>query len=71
MPPIQTAEEAATRADQFISRYYVIKRLLSVHRQGDSWRLVYDIGIFPPASKVEVLLDAATGNVTAYGPVDE
>lgn len=68
--PVRTAEQAATLADQFLSRYYSMKRLLSVYLTQDCWRLIYDIRVLSPAQKVEVLLDANTGDVTSYGPVE-
>lgn len=71
MPPIQTLEQAPNRADQFIARYYVFKRLVSVRQESGSWRLVYDVNILPPAQRVEITLDAATGEVTGYGPAEQ
>lgn len=69
--PIRTAEEAANRADQFLARYHPFKTLLSVHQQQNSWKLVYDVAILGPKKKVVITLDAATGDVTDYGQVDE
>ena len=71
MPTIQTAEQAIARAESFLARYYVIKRLQSVRREKDSWWIVYDVSIFPPKEIVEITLDAGTGDVTAYGPVNK
>jgi len=66
-PPIQTAEEAAGRAEQFLGRYYAFKTLLSVRRDKDLWRLSYQVDIFAK-KQVEVTLDADTGDVVVYGP---
>ena len=71
MSPIETAEEATRRAEAFIGRYHAYKRLISVHRQPDSWLLVYDVSILGPKDRVEIILDASTGDVTGYGPVEQ
>ena len=70
MSLIRTAEEATVRAEQFLGRYHPFKRLVSVIRDGDSCRLVYDVGVLSQ-EKMAMAIDVATGDVTEYGPVGE
>ena len=65
MPPIQTVEEAFQRADTFLSRYFTFKRPLSAQKEGASWHLVYDVGVFG-IEKVQLTIDATSGFVTEY-----
>lgn len=70
MPPIQTVEEAIQRAAAFLDKYYAFKRPLSAKRDGDSWRLVFDVGVFG-TTRVRIAIDATTGAVTEYSAPDE
>jgi hypothetical protein len=69
MAPIQTAEQATYRAEQFLNRYHPFKILMSVRREENTWRLVYNVSLFGQAEMAEITLDADTGEVISYDQV--
>ena len=65
MPPIQNVEEAIGAGEAFLSKYYVIKRPMDVQREGDTWTLIFNVGLFFQ-ERVELKIDANSGSIIGY-----
>lgn len=65
MPAILTVEEAIKTAEEFLNKYYVLKRPLDVEKQEDSWLLVFDVGIMV-RERVHLTIDADSGAIIGY-----
>ena len=60
------AKEAIERANTFLQTYYPWRRPMSAQKEGDSWFVVFNVGILLAQERVEVTIDAATGSITGY-----
>lgn len=65
MPPIQTVEEAIRTGESFVGRYYAFKRPLEAKREGDTWWVVFDVGVFRQ-ERVQLRIDANSGLIIEY-----
>ena len=66
MSAITTAEDAISKADSLIVRYYSFYRLQNVRKDGDEWVVRYDVSVIGPPKIVIIRLDAKTGNLIEY-----
>jgi hypothetical protein len=53
------------RGEEFLSRYYAFKRPLSVKKEGDTWLLEFDVGVFA-IDRVKLTIDATSGSIIGY-----
>ncbi len=65
MPPMRTVEQAIQRGEAFIERYYVFKRPLQAKKEGDTWLVVFDVGVLNE-QRVQITIDANSGSIIDY-----
>lgn len=66
MSEIRTAEEAITKAESFVFKYYVFHKLETVRKAADCWVVEFDVAVLGPREIVTVKLDKNTGEVIEY-----
>ena len=66
MNGIATAEDAVKKADSFLDKYYLFRRLEGVKKTGDSWVVQYDVSVIGPPKIVIIKFDAKTGSLIEY-----
>ncbi|MBI4330736.1 MAG: hypothetical protein HY673_05615 [Chloroflexi bacterium] len=62
---IESAQQAADQANQFISKYYQFRRLQKAQRQDGVWVVEFDVGILETRI-ARIKLDAETGTILEY-----
>jgi len=65
VPPVETVEEAIRTAEAFVGRYYGFKRPLEARKEGDTWWVVFDVGVLT-VERVELRIDADSGSIIDY-----
>jgi hypothetical protein len=65
MPPIGTVEEAIRAGEAFVGRYYAFKKPLEARKEGDTWLVVFDVGVFH-VQRLRLRIDANSGLITEY-----
>ena len=68
MPAINTAEDAISTAERFLTKYHVFRILKKVTRDKDKWVVEFDVAVLG-VKVVRVTLDATTGSVVEYNEV--
>ena len=66
MSEIRTAEDAITKAESFVFKYYSFHRLETVKKAADSWVVRFDVAVLGPKQIVTVKLDKDTGDVLEF-----
>ena len=66
MGEIKTAEDAISKAESFLAKYYAFRRLESVKKKEDGWVVRFDVSIIGPKIIVTIKLDKTTGEVVEY-----
>jgi hypothetical protein len=65
MPPIGTVEEAIITGETFVRRYYRFLTPLEAKKEGDVWRVVFNVGVLRQ-QLVKLSIDANSGSITEY-----
>lgn len=65
MATLDTAEDAILAAEQFLRRYFPNLHPVRVSREGDAWRLEFDVSMVG-SRQAHISMDAASGKVIAY-----
>lgn len=65
MSPVQTVEDAIKTGEAFVGRYYGFKRPLKAKKEGDTWFVVFDVGILK-VERVELRIDSDSGSIIEY-----
>lgn len=65
MLPIQTVEEAIRTGEAFVARYYFFKRPQEAKKEGDTWLVVFDVGVFTK-ELLRLRIDANSGSIIEY-----
>jgi hypothetical protein len=69
MPTILTVEDAINKADAFVSRYHMFKKLLSAQRiPPNAWVLEYDVGVLI-VDKIRLKIDGDSGAIVEFARV--
>ena len=66
MNEINTAEDAIRKADSFLDKYYMFRRLEGVKKTNDNWVVQYDVSLIGPQKIVIIKFDAKTGSLIEY-----
>ena len=66
MSEINTAEDAVRKADSFLDKYYLFRRLEGVKKTDDTWVVQYDVSLIGPKKMVIIKFDAKTGSLIEY-----
>jgi len=66
MSQIRTAEDAIRKADAFLTKYYLFRRLEGVKKVEDNWVIRYDVSVVGPKRIVIVKFDKETGGLVEY-----
>jgi len=66
MSEINTAEDAVRKADSFLTKYYIFRRLEGVKKTDDNWVVQYDVSVIGPKKIVIIKFDAKTGSLIEY-----
>jgi len=66
MSEIRTTEDAITKAESFVFKYYSFHRLETVKKAADSWVVQFDVAVLGPKRIVTVKLDKNTGDVIEF-----
>jgi len=66
MSEINTAEDAVRKADSFLTKYYLFRRLEGVKKTDDTWVVQYDVSLIGPKKIVIIKFDAKTGSLIEY-----
>lgn len=67
MALIHTAEDAVAAAGELLAGYYRYSLPVSAKRQGEFWRVVFDVGALKNRT-LELEVNVATGSVTGFCP---
>ena len=70
MSEINTAEDAVRKADSFLDKYYLFRRLEGVKKTDDNWVVRYDVSLIGPKKMVIIKFDAKTGSLIEYNTDD-
>lgn len=66
MSEIRTAEDAIRKADTFVSKYFLFRRLEGVKKVEGNWVLRYDVSVVGPRRIVTIKFDGKTGGLVEY-----
>lgn len=66
MSEIRTAEDAIRKADTFLNKYYLFRRLEGVKKVENNWVARYDVSVVGPKRIVIVKFDEKTGGLVEY-----
>ena len=66
MSEIRTAEDAIRKADTFLTKYFLFRRLEGVRKVEGNWVLRYDVSIVGPKRIVIVRFNEKTGGLVEY-----
>ncbi len=66
MDKIASAEKAVQKADEFVEKYYLLRRLEEVKKVDSTWIVKYDVSILGPKEIITVNIDSATGEILEY-----
>ena len=64
--PITTAEQAINKGDSFLTRYFLVRKSVSVRQEGEQWKVSLDVTIFGPKETVFLTIDTHTGAITEF-----
>lgn len=66
MSEIRTAEDAIRKADTFLTKYFLFRRLEGVRKVEGNWVIRYDVSVVGPKRIVIIKFDGKTGGLVEY-----